>query len=187
MIGDIIHDFILTSLRLTLFALFFIFRHYSLFFQKYENNVIISLQISKLWLFSQLFLWNPIFLKERLAHKALGLLPTAQSVFERDMGSQGSFTLCFSILQQCLTLYCRETLKCNTFCCKTLKYVTFCCENLDSSLIPFRHYFWEKDIIHQKIDIISQSLKSQPCSFHWNEPSKANPHQILPIFRGEYF
>ena len=133
-IGDIFHYFALKSSKL---SLFFIFRHYSLFFQKYENNVIISLQISKLWLFSQLFLWNPIFLKERLAHKALGLLLTAQSAFERDMGSQGSFKHCFSILQQW--------------------YDTFCCENLYSALIPFRHYFWEKkDIIHQK------TLSSRP-------------------------
>ena len=148
-------------------------RHYSLFYISLQNwhylhyfsfldiihyffksTKIMSLflyKFQKLWLFSQLFLWNPIFLKERLAHKALGLLPTAQSVFERDMGSQGSFTLCFSILQQCLTLFCREMQKCDTFCRKTLKYDTFCCENFDPALIPLRHYFWlKKDIIRQK-------------------------------------
>ena len=42
-IGDIIHYFTLMSSKLTLFALFFIFRHYSLFFQNYQNNVINSL------------------------------------------------------------------------------------------------------------------------------------------------
>ena len=46
-IGDIIHYFTSMSSKLTLFALFFIFRHHLLFFQKYENNVIVSLQFSK--------------------------------------------------------------------------------------------------------------------------------------------
>ena len=41
------------------------------------------------------------FLQERLAHKALGLLLTAQSEFEREMSSQGSFKHRFSMLQQC--------------------------------------------------------------------------------------
>ena len=46
-IGDIIHYFTLMSSELTLFELYFIFRHYSLFFQKYENNVIFYFYIFK--------------------------------------------------------------------------------------------------------------------------------------------
>ena len=42
-IGDIIHYFTLMSPKLTLFALFFIFKHYSLFFKNQENNVIFFL------------------------------------------------------------------------------------------------------------------------------------------------
>ena len=84
-IGDIIHYFTLMSSKLTLFALFFIFRHYSLFFQKYENNVINSLQFSKTFdYFRKILCEIQLFLQERFAHKALGLLLTAQRAFDRE-------------------------------------------------------------------------------------------------------
>ena len=51
-IGDIIHYFTFMSSKLTLFALFSIFRHYSLFFQKYENNVITLYTFQNFRLFS---------------------------------------------------------------------------------------------------------------------------------------
>ena len=83
MIGDIIHYFTLLSSKLTLFAIF-IFIHYSLFIQKYENNVINSLQFSIFLIIFKKNNLNPIFLQERFAHKALGLLLTAQSAFDRE-------------------------------------------------------------------------------------------------------
>ena len=60
-IGDIIHYFTSMSSKLTLFALFFIFRHHSLFFQKYENNVIVSLQFSKTFEYFQKFICETQF------------------------------------------------------------------------------------------------------------------------------
>ena len=92
---------------------------------------------------------TPVFLSKKCPYFALIFtkrspydnLGTLQSEFERYMSSQGSFKHCFIILQQCLTLFSRGTLKYNNFCRKTLKYDTFCCNNLDPALTLFRHYF----------------------------------------------
>ena len=49
---------------------------------------------------------------------------------EREIGSQDCYS---NMVKQCLTMFCRETLKHNTFCSETLKYNTFCRKNLDSA------------------------------------------------------
>ena len=103
-IGDIIHYFTLMSSKLTLFALFFIFRHYSLFFQKYENNVINSLQFSKTFdYFRKILCEIQLFLQERFAHKALGLLLTAQSAFDREW--DGLTRLLWTLFKHALTVF----------------------------------------------------------------------------------
>ena len=71
--------------------------------------------------------------EREMAHKALGPLLTAQSTFEREreIGSQDCYS---NMVEQCLTMFCRETLEYDTFCRETLKYDTLCCKNLDSTL-----------------------------------------------------
>ena len=100
----IIHYFKLMSSKLTLFALFFIFRHYSLFFQKYENNVINSLQFSKTFdYFRKILCEIQLVLQERFAHKALGLLLTAQSAFDREW--DGLTRLLWTLFKHALTVF----------------------------------------------------------------------------------
>ena len=50
---------------------------------------------------------------------------------EREIGSQDCYS---NMVEQCLTMFCCETLEYDTFCRETLKYDTFCRKNLDSAL-----------------------------------------------------
>ena len=69
------------SSKLTLFALFFIFRHYSLFLKNMKIMSLILYNFKNFWLFKKISLWNPIFLPERFAHKSLGLWLTARGLY----------------------------------------------------------------------------------------------------------
>ena len=71
-------------------------------------------KFQKLLIIFKNFLVKPNFSEVEIGSQALGLLLTAQSAFAREMGSQGSFKHCFSILTVCLTLFCRETPKYDT-------------------------------------------------------------------------
>ena len=75
-IGDIIHYFTLMSWKLTLFALFFIFRHYPLFFQKNENNAI---NTSKFTIFTS---FNGTNIRDLITRQTFVVI----TCFWRDMG-----------------------------------------------------------------------------------------------------
>ena len=128
--------FSLMSSKLTLFALFLIFKKImSVFLYNFQKLSII---------------FKNFFVKSYFSAGDIG--SHSERVRERDeltrllyytvLACFNSVKHCFSILQQCLTLFCRKTLKYNSFCRKMLNYDTFICENLDSVLIPFRHHSW---------------------------------------------
>ena len=41
------------------------------------------------------------------------------------------------MVEQCLTMFCRETLEYDTFCRETLKHDTFCRKNLDRHIVQW--------------------------------------------------
>ena len=114
--------------KINIICIIFTFRHYPFFFF-FKSMKIMSLFVS---IFSKTygnfrkFLCEILFfLQERLAHKALGLLLTAQSAFDRERWAHkaplntvlacfNSVWYCFSVLPQHWRLFCRKTLKYDT-------------------------------------------------------------------------